>query len=60
MQISQVTQKELSLLITGLRAIFVVDCEDARKKLAIQLENELSTRFGKMVGTDAEQERERV
>lgn len=57
MQISQVSKVELCLLITGLRAIHVSDSEDVRSKLAIQLENELSTRFGIMVGTDDEQER---
>ena len=57
MQISQVTEKELSLLIAGLRAIHVADSESVRRKLAIQLELELSRRFGKMVGSWSEQER---
>ena len=46
MQISRVTQKELMLLIHGLKAIHVSDSEDVRKKLQEQLENELSTRYG--------------
>lgn len=57
MQISQATEIELALLITGLRAIFIGDCEDQRRKLAIQLENELTTRYGKAVGEPNEQER---
>jgi len=57
MQISQVTKQELMLLIGGLRSIYVADSETIRKKLAIQLENELSTRYGVMVGTAQEQER---
>jgi len=57
MQISQVTAKELMLLIHGLRSVHVADSEKVRKKLAIQLENELSTRYGKMVGNVEEQER---
>lgn len=57
MQISQTTETELSLLITGLRAIHVADAEVTRKKLAIQLENELSTRYGKMIGNADDQER---
>jgi hypothetical protein len=57
MQISQATKQELMLLIHGLRSIHVADSEDVRSKLAIQLETELSTRYGVMVGTDAEQER---
>ena len=60
MQISQVTEKELGLLITGLRAIHVADSEDARSRLAIQLEVELTTRFGKRVGAADEQERNKV
>ena len=46
MQISQVTEKELGLLITGLRAIHVADSERERHKLAVQLEVELATRYG--------------
>lgn len=57
MQISQVTEKELCLLITGLRAIYIANSEPVRSKLAIQLETELSTRYGIMVGTNEEQER---
>jgi hypothetical protein len=60
MQISQATQQELMLLIHGLRSVFVADSEDIRKKLAIQLETELSTRYGVMVGTDDEQERKQA
>jgi hypothetical protein len=56
-QISQITRTELSLLIAGLRAIHVADSEDVRRKLAIQLENELSTRYSLMVGSWSEQER---
>ena len=57
MQISSATKNELSLLIHGLRSIYVADMEDTRKKLAIQLEQELSTRYGMIVGTQEEQER---
>lgn len=57
MQISQCTEKELALLIHGLRAIHVADSEDVRRKLAIQLETELATRYGRMVGTANDQER---
>jgi len=57
MQISQASKKELMLLIHGLRAIHVADSEDVRSKLAIQLETELATRYGVMVGTEDEQER---
>jgi hypothetical protein len=59
MQISQVTEKELGLLITGLRAIHVADSERERHKLAVQLEVELATRYGKRVGVEDEQERSR-
>jgi hypothetical protein len=57
MQISQATKDELSLLIHGLRAVHVSDMEPIRKKLAVQLETELSTRFGVAVGSPKEQER---
>lgn len=57
MQISQVKQAELQLLIHGLRSVHVSDMEEIRHKLCVQLETELATRFGVMVGTDAEQER---
>lgn len=57
MQIQSVKREELMLLITGLRAIHVADQEPLRRALALQLENDLSTRYGVMVGTDAEQER---
>lgn len=57
MQISQVNQKELMLLIAGLRAIHIADSMLAKRKLLIQLEQELSTRYGVMVGTVEEQER---
>jgi hypothetical protein len=57
MQIQTVTEKELALIIHGLRAICVTDSESVRRKLAIQLENEMSQRFGKMVGSWSEQER---
>jgi hypothetical protein len=57
MQISQVTEKELALLITGLRAIHIADSEDVRRKLALQLENEMATRFSMMVGSWSDQER---
>lgn len=57
MQISQVTVVELGLLIMGLRAIHVADSEAIRHRLAKQLKQELSTRFGTMVGTVDEQER---
>lgn len=59
MQISQVNETELSLLITGLRSIYIADVEPVRLKLAQQLENELSTRYGKMIGAAGEQERNR-
>jgi hypothetical protein len=57
MQIQTVTQKELALLIHGLRSIHVADSEDVRRKLALQLENEMATRFSMMVGSWSEQER---
>jgi hypothetical protein len=57
MQISKVTEIELALLIHGLRAVYVADLERERRKLAIQLENELETRFGKTLGSAGEQER---
>ncbi len=57
MQISQVKQKELMLLITGLRSIHISDSEPERLKLARQLESELSARFGVMVGGPKDQER---
>lgn len=57
MQIQQITETELGLLITGLRAIYVADVESVRRKLAIQLENEMSTRFNKRIGKPDEQER---
>lgn len=57
MQISQVSKTELMLLIAGLRAIHIADSINERRKLVIQLENELSTRYGVMVGTAQEQER---
>jgi len=57
MQIQQATKTELMLLITGLRAILIADSVKEKHKLLIQLETELSTRYGVMVGTDAEQER---
>lgn len=60
MQISQITKTELGLLITGLRAIHVADCETERRKLAIQLETEMSTRFGMSIGGPDEQERNRA
>lgn len=57
MQIQNCNQDELMLLIHGLRSIFVADKEAIRHRLTIQLETELSTRYGKMVGTEQEQER---
>jgi hypothetical protein len=57
MQISSVKEVELGLLITGLRAIHVADQELTKHKLLIQLETELATRFGRMIGTASEQER---
>jgi hypothetical protein len=57
MQISRITKTELALLIAGLRCIHVSDAEATRKKLALQLENEMATRFGVMVGSENEQER---
>jgi len=60
MQISRVTETELGLLITGLRAIHVADAEATRKTLAVQLEHEMATRFNKMVGKPEDQEREKV
>lgn len=60
MQISRCTETELGLLITGLRAIYVDDVEETRKRLAIQLESELQTRYGKMIGTADMQERNAV
>lgn len=59
MQIGKVTEKELGLLITGLRSIIIADSEPERRKLAIQLETELSTRYGKAIGGPSEQERNR-
>ena len=46
MHIKNVSKEELGLLILGLRAISVIDQEELHTKLLIQLENELSTRFG--------------
>lgn len=60
MQISQIKQDELMLLIHGLRSIHVSDKETIRHRLAVQLENELSTRYSMMVGTSEEQERNRI
>lgn len=60
MQIQTVSMKELMLLITGLRAIHVADSEVERYKLVVQLENELATRYGRMVGTVEQQERNNV
>ena len=57
MQIQSASMKELMLLIAGLRAIHISDSVKEKHKLLIQLETELSTRYGVMVGTDAEQER---
>lgn len=57
MQISHINEIELMLLIHGLRSIHVSDIEAERKKLTIQLETELSTRFGTMVGVAQDQER---
>lgn len=57
MQIQTATEKELALLITGLRSIHIADSEVERKKLAIQLETEMATRYGRMVGQVSEQER---
>lgn len=57
MQITSHKKEELTLLITGLRAIHIADQEPLRKKLAIQLETELSTHYGVMVGSSEEQER---
>jgi hypothetical protein len=59
MQISQAKQKELMLLIHGLRAIYISDSETERHALAVQLETELATRFGVMVGNPEDQERNR-
>jgi len=60
MQIQHVTETELGLLITGIRAIHVMDCEPTRRKLAIQLETELSSRFGTCIGKPEDQERNQV
>lgn len=60
MQISTATKDELSLLIHGLRSIYVADTEQLRSKLAVQLETELSTRYGVMVGEPTDQERNKV
>lgn len=57
MQISQVNANELGLLITGLRSIHIANQAELLSRLKIQLEQELSTRFGMMIGTPAEQER---
>lgn len=57
MQISQIKQVELALLITGLRAIHVSNSAKEKRTLLIQLENEMSTRFGMMIGKVEEQER---
>ena len=57
MQIQTATKEELSLLITGLRSVIVVDQRGLQIRLMKQLENELSTRYGVMVGTDKEQAR---
>lgn len=46
MQIQQVKKEELMLLIHGLRSFYVADSETLRAKLQIQLEQELSTRYG--------------
>lgn len=59
MQISQVKREELMLLVHALRSVHVSDMEDTRHKLVVQLEIELTTRFGVQVGTDADQERGR-
>lgn len=53
MQVQTATETELGLLITGLRAIFVADAEDVRRRLQEQLENELRTRYGKCIKEDA-------
>ena len=60
MQISQATENELGLLITGLRAIHVSDQAELRLRLAAQLETELATRYGTMIGSAAEQERNKL
>lgn len=57
MQIQTATKTELMLLVHAIRSVYVADVEDTRKKLAVQLETELASRYGVMVGTDAEQER---
>jgi hypothetical protein len=57
MQISSATKEELGLLISGLRAIYIHSQEPLRRKLAAQLETELTTRFGLRVGGDDNQER---
>lgn len=57
MQINHHKKEELILLITGLRLIYIANLEPLRKKLAIQLETELFTHYGVMVGSDSEQER---
>lgn len=62
MQISQVKERELGMLISGLRAIGFSDPEHSadHSRLLVQLETELSTRYGMAIGTPAEQERNRV
>lgn len=60
MQIQTVTADELGLLITGLRSVHIVDQAVLMSRLKIQLETELSTRYGMMIGTVDEQERNRV
>lgn len=57
MQITTATKTELMLLIHGLRSIHVSDKEIERHELAVQLENELSTRYGVMLGVTSDQER---
>lgn len=46
------------LLINGLRSTHVANLEPLRRRLAIQLETELNTRYGVMVGQAGDQERE--
>lgn len=44
MNFRQMKTEELALLLHGLRAIYVEDQEDARKKLMQKLESELAIR----------------
>jgi hypothetical protein len=57
MQVQQATAEELGLLIAGLRAIYIADQVTLQRRLLVQLETELSTRYGKRIGSSEEQAR---